>query len=359
MQLKPKFTAMAIGSMPFEDPKEAVDIAFTYFPDVPFWPQLPKLGITEQMTPQYSESLPCIRFNYEKKSIYFDTSADSSQECAEFYEHYLAAMDPEDPGADCSAFAISPEYSKGIYAFEKKLQSLTERLKYVKVHTVGPCSFSLTVADENKRFIYYNETFRDIVAKAVAMKCRWQIKKFSQFAEKVICFLDEPVLSAYGSSVYISVSRTDVVGLLAEAVQAIHDADAIAGIHCCGNTEWSMLADAGTDIISFDAYEFGHTISLYPETIAPFLQRGGMLAWGIVPTSTKIRTETVESLEIKLETAMDNLASKGIEKELICEQAIITPSCGTGAMHPDDAYKVFEITAQLSKAMKQKYESSN
>lgn len=342
---------MAIGSMPFEDPEEAVDIAFTYFKDVPFWPQLPRLGVTEQMTPQYSESMPSVKFNYEKKSIYFDTSRDSSLKCADFYEHYMAA---EDSG-DYSAFAISPEYSRGIYAFENKLKLQTSPLKCVKVHTVGPCSFALTVCDENKQLIFYNKTFREIIAKAVEMKCRWQIQKFGKFAETVICFLDEPVLSAYGSSAYLSVSRADVVSLLSDAVEAIHDAGAIAGVHCCGNTEWSMLADSGVDIISFHAFEFGHTISLYPETIGPFLQRGGMLAWGIVPTSISIRTETVESLEEKLETAMDALASKGIDKELICEQAIITPSCGTGSMQPDDAYMVFETTAQLSKAMKEKY----
>lgn len=342
---------MAIGSMPFTDPQEAVDLAMTYFPNAPFWPQLPKLGITEQMTPQYSESLPCVIFNEEKKSIYFDTSEGGGRECADFYEKYLAATET----GDYSAFAISPEYAKGLYAFEKKLKSKSEKSKFIKVHTVGPCSFSLTVADENKQFIYYNETFRDIVVKNIEMKCRWQIKKFKQFADQVICFLDEPVLSAYGSSAYLSVSRSDVIGLLSETVNAIHDAGAIAGIHCCGNTEWSMLADAGTDIISFDTYEFGYTIALYPETIAPFLKRGGMLAWGIVPTSVSIRNETVESLETKLETAMDNLAAKGIEKELICAQAIITPSCGTGSMHPDDAFKVFETTQQLSKKMKQKY----
>ena len=351
MQMKPKFTAMAIGSMPFDDPQEAVDLAFTYFPDVPFWPQLPKLSITEQMTPQYSQSLPCVHLNEEKKSIYFDTSQETSQQCADFYEKYLNAIET----GDSSAFAIGSEYAKGLYAFEKKLKSQTEKQKYVKVHTVGPCSFALTVADENKQFIYYNETFRDIVVKNIEMKCRWQINKFKQFADQVICFLDEPVLSAYGSSAYLSLSRADVVSILAEPVKAIHDAGAIAGIHCCGNTEWSMLADAGADIISFDAYEFGHTIALYPETIAPYLKRGGMLAWGVVPTSASIRNETAETLEQKLETAMDTLAAKGIEKELICAQAIITPACGTGPMNQDDAFKVFETTANLSKTMKQKY----
>ena len=37
--------------------------------------------------------------------------------------------------------------------------------------------------DENKRAIYYNEEFVDTVVKGLAMKCRWQIRKFSKFAE--------------------------------------------------------------------------------------------------------------------------------------------------------------------------------
>jgi len=37
------------------------------------------------------------------------------------------------------------------------------------------------------------------------------------------------------------------------------------------------------------------------------------------------------------------------------EQAIITPSCGTGSMAVEDAKKVFELTDALSKRMKNKY----
>lgn len=356
MQLEPKFTAMAIGSVPFLDPQEAVDLALTYFSDVPFWPQLPKISIKEQMTAQYSEGLPRINFNLEKKNVYFDTSGDPSKECNEFDALYKASMGPGTGSGDCSQLAISDEYSRGIYALERKLKSRPEKLQYVKVQTVGPCSFALTVTDENGNRIYNNKTFRDIITKAVAMKCRWQIQKFSPFAETVICFLDEPVLALFESSAYSSVSRADVISLLSEPIEAIHASKAVAGIHCCGGTQWDMLIDSGADIISFDAYGFGHTISKYSDAIAAFLQRGGSLAWGIVPTSNRIRSETVESLQEKLETAMDILVSKGIDRELVCEQAIITPSCGAGAMHPDDAFKVFEITSQLSDTMKEKYE---
>ena len=354
MSFKPKFLSTAIGSMPFADPEYAVDISFSTL-DVPVWPQLSYFGLNEQMEIQYSEGMPRIIIDRVKDRMYFDTSGDYSEELADFYEIYLEAMDPDDGTGDCSKISISPDYSKGIYAFEKKLLANSEKLPFVKVQTTGPCSFALTIVDENKRAIYYNEEFRDIVVKAIAMKCRWQIQKFQPFAEKVICFIDEPILSGFGSSTYLTVKREDVVGLLSEVIDAVHADNALAGIHCCGNTEWSILIDAGVDIVNFDAFEYGETIAMYPDAVKKHLEKGGMLAWGIIPTSTAIRDQTVDSLEAKFEAVMDNLAAQGIDIQLIRDQAIITPSCGTGSMEPGDADKVFEMVAVLTRRMKTKY----
>ena len=354
MSFKPAFLSTAIGSMPFADPEYAVGISFSTL-DVPVWPQLSYFGLNEQMEIQYSEGIPRIIIDREKDRMYFDTTGDYSEELAEFYEVYIEAMDPDDGTGDCSQLSISPDYSKGIYAFEKKLKENGAKLPFVKVQTTGPCSFALTIVDENKRAIYYNEEFRDIVVKAIAMKCRWQIQKFQPFAEKVICFIDEPILSAFGSSTYLTVTREEVVGLLSEVIDAVHTDDALAGIHCCGNTEWSILIDAGVDIVNFDAFEYGETIAMYPDAVKKHLEKGGMLAWGIIPTSTAIREQTVETLESKFEGVMDNLAAQGIDIQLIREQAVITPSCGTGSMDPGDADKVFEMTAALSSRMKTKY----
>ena len=355
MIFKPKFLATGIGSMPFEDVEHAVDVSLSRLKNSPIWPQLPKLGLNEQMEIQYSEGLPSIVIDREKRRMYFDTSVDYSEPFAEFYEAYMMAMDPDDGTGDCTAMAISPDFSKGIYELETRLQAQKDKLQYVKVQTTGPCSFALTIVDENKKAIYYNEEFRDVIIKALAMKCRWQIQKFQPFAERVICFIDEPILSAFGSSTYISVKRNDVVSHLTEVIEAIHADNGIAGIHCCGNTEWSILIDAGVDLVNFDAFEYGETIALYPDHVKTHLERGGALAWGVVPTSTAIREQTVETLTTHLEKVMDNLASKGIDKQLIAEQAIITPSCGTGSMDPADAEKVFELTAALSVTMKEKY----
>jgi hypothetical protein len=355
MIIKPEFLATGIGSMPFEDPEHAVDVSLFRLSEAPIWPQLPRLGLNEQMEIQYSEGMPRIVIDREKSRVYFDTFGDYYDELAVFYENYMMAMDPDEGNGDCSAMAISPEFSRGIYAMEDRLRTLDKKLPCVKVQTTGPCSFALTVVDENKRAIYYNEEFRDMIVKALAMKCRWQIQKFRPFAENVICFIDEPILSAFGSSTYISVRREDVVQLIADMVEAIHTDGGIAGVHCCGNTEWSILIDAGVDIVNFDAFGFGETIAMYPEAVKTYLENGGILAWGVVPTSTAIREQTVESLTDHFEKMMDNLASRGIDKQLIVERAMLTPSCGTGSMEPADAEKVFELIDALSKAMKNKY----
>ena len=355
MSLQPKFLATGIGSMPFTDVEHAVDVSLLRLPEAPIWPQLPRLGLNEQMEIQYSEGLPSIVLDREKGRMYFDTSVDYSEAFAEFYEAYMLAMDPDDGTGDCSAMAIGPEFTKGLYALEKRLLAKDGKLPFVKVQTTGPCSFALTIVDENKRAIYYNEEFRDVVIKALAMKCRWQIQKFQPFADNIICFIDEPILSGFGSSTYVSVNRDDVVEHLAEVIDAVHSDNGIAGIHCCGNTEWSILIDAGVDIVNFDAFEYGETIAMYADSVKTHLERGGMLAWGVVPTSTAIREQTVESMMAHFEKMIENLASKGIDKQLIMEQALVTPSCGTGSMEPADAEKVFEMTALLSNAMKEKY----
>jgi len=352
--MKTNLISSAIGSMPFENPDYAVEVSLKSL-DAPIWPQLPKLGLLEQMEIQYSENIPCAIVDQEKHRMFFQTDGDYSEQFAEFYENYMVAADPDEGTGDFSFAAISEEYSKGIYAMLKALKEKNAKLPWVKVQTTGPCSFALTLVDENKRAIYYNEEFKDVIVKALAAKCRWQIQEFKPYAENIICFIDEPILSAFGSSTYVSVDRGDVVSILNEVIEAVHAEGAYAGIHCCGNTEWSILIDAGVDMVNFDAFEYGETIAMYADSVKAHLEKGGMLAWGVVPTSDKIREQTVESLEKKLEEGMDNLASKGISKQLILEQAVITPSCGTGSMDEADAEKVFSLLNQLSKKMKEKY----
>jgi hypothetical protein len=347
-----KFLATAIGSLPHTSAEKAVEIVLEKIPDCPVWPQLPKLGLREQMEIQYSEGLPCVVIDEAKGRMFFNTSDEdrNATEMAAFYEKYMTAQESD----NWSAFAISNAFSQGIYALEKELAFRGMHKPWLKVQTTGPLSIGLSIVDENKRAIYYNEAFRDCIVKGLAAKCRWQIDKFKEYSDDLICFIDEPILAAFGSSTYVSVQRDDVISAVAEVAEAIHGAGALCGVHCCGNTEWPILIDAGVDIINFDAYGFGESLALYAKEIDVFLKDDGILAWGIVPTSDKITGETVESLVEKYDLCVGLLTAKGIDKQLIHRQSMLTPSCGTGSLFVDLAEKVFDTLSKVSKSLKER-----
>ena len=169
----------------------------------------------------------------------------------------------------------------------------------------------------------------------------------------VIIFVDEPYLASFGSA-YVSLSREGVVAMLNEVVEAIHAEGGLAGVHCCGNTDWSLLTECGTDIISFDAYGYAETIALYPDELKAFLDRGGVLAWGIVPTSEAIVRETEASLADRLERGLALLQAKGLDRSRLLDACLVTPSCGTGPMAVDRAEKAVRDTAAVSAAMRAK-----
>jgi len=139
-----------------------------------------------------------------------------------------------------------------------------------------------------------------------------------------------------------------------EVAEAIHGAGGLCGVHVCGNTEWPILIEAGVDIINFDAYGFGDSMALYAEDVGDFLEEGNIIAWGIVPTSEKIKDETAASLVARYDACVARLAEKGVDKGLIHRQSMLTPSCGTGSLAEPLAERVFEVLAETSKALRER-----
>jgi len=355
MPFAPRFLATAIGSLPHVDPVQALDLVLASLPEAPIWPQLPRRAATEQMETQYCQGMPRAVVDERRSKLIFDTTGDYSEELAAFYEIYLAAMDQDTGDGDCSAMAMDAEHAAGLHELLARLRAGNLQFPLLKVQTTGPVSFALTTTDQDKRAIYYNDEFLDMIVKALAMKCRWQIRTFAPFASRVVCFVDEPILSAFGSSTYVSVTRGDVVARIGEVIEAVHAEGALAGVHCCGNTEWSILIDAGADIVNFDAFCYGETLLMYAQALGPFLERGGCLAFGLVPTSPAVREQTAAGLAGLYEDLSGALAAKGLDKRRIAEQTIVTPACGTGSLEPADAERVFQLNSEVSRLLRARY----
>jgi len=335
-----KVLATGIGSLPHKSPKEACEFILNNFINIPFWPQLPKAGFLESMYAQYSEGMPCVVIDREKERIYFKIDEDITGELEKFYEKIIAD--------DVDYFKISPEYAAGLHHFLKpQITSQLSSVAALKGHITGPISFGLTVVDQDKRAIFYHEHFKDVIVKGLGMKARWQIRELKKFCKHIIIFIDEPYLASFGSA-FVSLQRQEVIDSVNEVIEAIHQEGAKSAIHCCGNTDWTVLMDTKVDIISFDAYEYFDSFALYPERLKEYLNRGGMIAWGIVPASDKINQETVKKIVERFYRGVEILAAKGIDKDRILAQSLITPSCGVGSLPPEIAEKIISMTREVS-----------
>jgi hypothetical protein len=134
-----------------------------------------------------------------------------------------------------------------------------------------------------------------------------------------------------------------------EVVEYVRErSEAIVGIHCCGNTDWSMIIEAGPDIVSFDAFSYLDYFFLYPGEIQRFIQEGGTIAWGIVPTFGFTGSETVEDLSERLRKGLAKLYAMGLDPSRVAKQSLLTPACGMGTMEPAAAERVLGLLRGLS-----------
>ncbi|MDA8083817.1 MAG: hypothetical protein M0024_09205 [Nitrospiraceae bacterium] len=325
------FSTTGIGSLPNRSAEEACRLVLETF-DIPFWPQLPSLSFKEFMIPQYSEGMPCFRLDIENKAFYLDRSP--SDELERFYESWT-----ED-----TRIAISEDYAKGLHRFIEIIRN--RHYPLLKGHVTGPLTFTLGLKDSEGRLVFFDEEFREISLMLLKAKTRWQIDLLKTYADGAIIFIDEPILSALGSSSYLGVSSGETLRLLREMTSTIKSEGAIAGIHCCGNADWQLVLQSGADIINFDAFDYSDTLALYPDELTRHLEAGGWLAWGIVPTSDAIRDTSMESLRGRFNHGL-SLLSRRIPEKLLREKLILTPSCGTGSRSVEEALKVFQLLIRL------------
>ena len=335
--------ATGIGSLPLTDPDEAAALSLRYLPEAPIWPQLPQRGFREQMGGQYSEALPGLVTDEARATFSFDTARDLTSELERFFARYLEQ--------DLEHFRISETHAAGFYALERALaKAPPARARFLKGHVTGPLTAGLSYKDGQGRDIIHHETLFDAVVKNLAMKAAWQIERLGRFGKPVIVFIDEPAMETLGSA-FSSAAPELIAEKLDEIVGAIHERGGIAGIHCCGNADWQLIFGTRTDIVNFDAFGYLERVLLYPAEIRAFLDRGGALAWGIVPTAAFTGAETAEGLIERLEGGIKRLEAAGIPRATLLRQSLITPSCGLGSLSPAQAKAILELTLEISARM--------
>ena len=288
------------------------------------------------MYAQFSQGIPGLVIDTEKKTIHVDTS-NIAEGIESVYKKYL--------DGDLDYFAVTEDHARGFYEFLKRLKDGPKDMQFVKGQITGPVSYALFLTDQNKRSLIYDKDMFEVLTKVLVMKARWQIRKLKECFPRVVIFMDEPYLVSIGSS-FVNINMEEAAKRIDELAGAIRQEGATVGIHCCGNTDWSLLLKRDIDIINFDAYNFMKEFLLYTEDLKAFIGRGGTVAWGVVPSSESVAAESVKTLVERLKAGFDLMAAKGLRQDEV--SSIITSSCGLGTLDKDKATRILELAARLS-----------
>lgn len=298
-------TAMAV--MPHTDVDRALEVALSL--DVPFWPQLPNYNYYEDMYVQASEHFPGILLDMEKRTLKFsfDRFAEELEEAME----KMALPDYLD---------ISSDYSVVYHRFLEL--DLADR-PAIRGQLEGPVSFGLNILDQDERPIIFNDTVRPFLLEFMAQRLNIQLAKLKDLNDNAFMFVDEPGLQFIFSALsgYDSVKAADDMAYFFSMIEHPR------GVHLCGNPDWDFLLAQDLDVLSLDIYTNAEVFASYPKAIMRFLDKGGILVWGIIPTTTDVFTaENPQALEARLKTVWQHLIDKGIDRRQLLQQSMLSPA---------------------------------
>jgi hypothetical protein len=329
-------TAMAV--MPHTDVGQALDQALSL--DIPFWPQLPNYSYYEDMYVQAAEHFPGIVLNMEKKTLRF-----SMEKFVQEFEEYMSRF--EDP----VFFDVSEQYSVVYHDFLAK--DLADR-PAIRGQLEGPVSFGFNIHDQDDRPILFDDSIRPFMLEFMAKRINTQLSRLKEKNANAFMFVDEPglqfifsAMSGYGEQK----AKTD----LDEFFSAV---DRPRGIHLCGNPDWDFLLGLDLDILSLDIYTNAEIFSSCAGSIKKFLDRGGILVWGIVPTGYEMfAKESLGFLTMKLEGIWEYLTKKGVDMEQIVTQGLLSPAtcCLVNPDKGETVESAFSLVNHLSKELREKY----
>jgi len=312
--------------------------------DIPFWPQLPHYSYYEDMYVQAAEHLPGILLDIEKRTLRFSVD----KFIREFEETMAHFEEPE-------YFDVSKTYSVVYHRFLSL--DLSDR-PAIRGQLEGPVSFGFNVLDQDERPIIFDDTVRPFMLEFMAKRSNVQLDRLKRRNENAFMFIDEPGLQFLFSAMsgYGDIKAKEDLDLFFSMVNRPR------GIHLCGNPDWDFLLGLDLDILSLDVYTNAEIFSSYAPSIRRFLDKDGIIVWGIVPTGFEtFEKESLPSLIYQLESIWDVLTKKGVDREYLISKSLLSPAtcCLVNPDKEKTVEKAFQIVKEMSLELRKQYQLSD
>ena len=307
--------------MPHTDPQAAVAAMLGSLPELPAWPQLVHRSPLEHMVPQFLEGFPGALMDGDRVLIPGHNA-----------EHGVALLS-EDRAAGWAAFlrAVGAHNPAGL-----------------KGQVTGPLTTALSVGLHDGHSLFRDTRVVRRIAHHLGRAAAFQEQELRRHSPHTLILFDEPLLVEALRSPHLGAGLA--ADLLTSAAVWLRG---LKGIHCCADPPWPFLLRLPLDVISFDSYHYAGTLREHTSLLRSFLERGGVIAWGVVPASDgELARESGPSLAERLEGVWSRLGGQGLDPAQLRHQSLITPACGLAHLTETNSVRALNLTRSVAQALR-------
>ncbi len=319
---------LAVGSLPHLDAAAAVQSHLRFFSEIPAWPQLTKRSTRESMTRQGLTGIPGMVWTDTQRPLWTLRDADT-EEALE-----LLTSENEASRLDRAAFLLGE--AEGFASFLKAFKnSNPPGAKAVKGQTVGPVTLGLSLLDESGKPFLRSEAHMEILVEYLFMHARWQARQLALLGRPVVFFIDEPSMNGGFDPRAYGLNWAQVESWYDSLLGRLQEEGILTGIHACAAGPWNWVFKTPAEVFHFDAWRYGDQIAAQAGDFARFIAKGGVVAWGMVPTEPSKGSfpEPAQLLTRWMDFAR-LLARKGAAPEEVAGRSFFSTSCGLGFSQP-------------------------
>ncbi len=330
------FLPTMVGSLPHKDVKKAFKVVKDTLKEAPAFPQLPNRDPKEGMILQTAIGLPGLKVQ-DGKCILDIESADMNE-----LQDFITRIKNDDP----SKSAIPEDAAAGLY---EMIRNGTDNPLFIKGQLCGPITLAANIYDPEGNNLLGDPEILTLITKHVRLKAMWMDQLLRNYGQQTLICFDEPSFTEIEKVEY-GLSYDHVISILRDVFSAVSGNSAF---HCCADINWPVVMEAAPNIISFDAVKYGQRMFLTPLAVSTYLELGGSIAWGIVPTGeSQLNSLTVPQLAFQYNALMLEMINHGIDSKELYSNSLITPECGLACLDEATAEKALQITVELSNTLR-------
>ena len=335
---------LPLGALPYETVEAATKMEAKLFEKMPFLARLPKIDADDDIINRTFENFPGVKID-KHEVILKITSNHYKQRISKLEKAF------NHPSlSDLELFGITAPFMEKYLQMIKKFEP-----PYAVINLLGPFTISQMLQNAAEGQMLIDKSYRKLFIQGICVKALWMIEKVKEMSPKTdtIIVFEEPLLGQLGDIKRNNEEVTNelVIAMFSRVFEKLHEAGAVVGVQSLDKCDWKIPIAAGADLISFDAYNNPNNLTILPEQIVEFVERGGKINWGIVPTMNEamIKSLNIDYLTKRLLSTMEGLILAGVPEKYVYNSAMVSLQGDVDNLPILFAEKAIILATQLAK----------